>query len=305
MLDENSTFDIETFDTDGEIGIIGGADEPTERFIVQSLAENSEETTEMTTAENAPKNAKEMSVADAGITAVFGYAVVFAGLVVLMIVLYCTGAIFKSKDAKANAKRNNIKNMRFIAADATEYMTQMSQNGERADVIVMDPPRSGSTEAFVRAAASLKPSRIVYVSCEPETLGRDLAWFRREGYHAREAWPVDMFAFTECVETVVKLSLKKDTPKIEVTMEPSAESNYTPVEKATYGKIKAYVKEKYGVNVHTRYIAEVKRMCGLDMGENYNKSKKENPEVKHCPQDKVEYIKDALRYFKVIVEGEI
>ena len=107
------------------------------------------------------------------------------------------------------------------------------------------------------------------------------------------------------VETVVKLSLKKDTPKIEVTMEPSAESNYTPVEKATYGKIKAYVKEKYGVNVHTRYIAEVKRMCGLDMGENYNKSKKENPEVKHCPQDKVEYIKDALRYFKVIVEGEI
>lgn len=104
MLDENSTFDIETFDTDGEIGIIGGADEPTERFIVQSLAENSEETTEMTTAENAPKS-KELSVADAGITAVFGYAVVFAGLVVLMIVLYCTGAIFKSKDAKANAAK--------------------------------------------------------------------------------------------------------------------------------------------------------------------------------------------------------
>ena len=104
----------------------------------------------------------------------------------------------------------------------------------------------------------------------------------------------------EHVETVVKLSLKKDTPKIEVTMEPSAESNYTPTEKATYGKIKEYVKEKYGVNVHTRYIAEVKRMCGLDMGENYNKSKKDNPEVKHCPQEKVEYIKDALKYFNVI-----
>ena len=102
------------------------------------------------------------------------------------------------------------------------------------------------------------------------------------------------------IETVVKLSLKRDTPKIEVTMEPDEESNYTPQEKATYSKIKEYVKDKYGVNVHTSYIAQVKRMCGLDMGENYNKSKKENPEVKQCPQEKVEYIKDALRYFKLI-----
>ena len=102
------------------------------------------------------------------------------------------------------------------------------------------------------------------------------------------------------VETVVKLSLKKDTPKIELTMEPDEESNYTPEEKATYSKIKEYVKDKYGVNVHTSYIAQVKRMCGLDMGENYNKSKKENPEVKQCPQEKVEYIKDALRYYGLI-----
>ena len=101
-------------------------------------------------------------------------------------------------------------------------------------------------------------------------------------------------------ETVVKLSLKKDTPKIEVTMEPEEDSNYTPQEKATYSKIKEYVKDKYGVNVHTSYIAQVKRMCGLDMGENYNKSKKENPEVKQCPQEKVEYIKDALKHFNLI-----
>lgn len=102
------------------------------------------------------------------------------------------------------------------------------------------------------------------------------------------------------VETVVKLSLKKDTPKIEVTMEPDEESNYTPQEKATYSKIKEYVKDKYGVNVHTSYIAQVKRMCGLDMGENYNKSKKGNLEVKKCPQEKVEYIKDAMRHFNMI-----
>ena len=101
-------------------------------------------------------------------------------------------------------------------------------------------------------------------------------------------------------ETVVKLSLKKDTPKIEVTMEPDEESNYTPQEKATYSKIKEYVKDKYGVNVHTSYIAQVKRMCGLDMGENYNKSKKENSEVKQCPQEKVEYIRDALKHFGLI-----
>ena len=102
------------------------------------------------------------------------------------------------------------------------------------------------------------------------------------------------------METFVKLSLKKGTPKIEVTMEPDEESNYTPEEKATYQKIKDYVKDKHGVNVHTSYITQVKRMSGLDMDENYNKSKKENPEVKQCSQEKVEYIKDALRPFKLI-----
>lgn len=123
--------------------------------------------------------------------------------------------------------------------------------------------------------------------------------YLRDMYHGLENSQKE-FHDSIHVETVVKLSLKKDTPKIEVTMEPEEESNYTPQEKATYSKIKEYVKEKYGVNVHTSYIAQVKRMCGLDMGENYNKSKKGNPEVKQCPQEKVEYIKDALRHFKLI-----
>lgn len=101
-------------------------------------------------------------------------------------------------------------------------------------------------------------------------------------------------------ETVVKLSLKTDTPRFEVIMEPGDEHYYIPNEKVTYQKIKEYVKNKYGVNVHTSYIAQVKRMCGLEMGENYNKSKKENPEVKQCPPEKVEYIKDALEHFKLI-----
>lgn len=111
---------------------------------------------------------------------------------------------------------------------------------------------------------------------------------------------LDHYKSTYHVETVVKLSLKKDIPKIEVTMKPDEESNYTPEEKATYQKIKDYVKDKYGANVHTSYIAQVKRMCEIEMGENYNKSKKENPEVKQCPKEKEEYIKDALRCLGVI-----
>lgn len=75
---------------------------------------------------------------------------------------------------------------------------------------------------------------------------------------------------------------------------------YSPEEKATYPKIREYVKEKYGVDVHTSYIAELKRMCGLEMGQNYNKSKKEKAVVRHCPQEKMEYIKDALKYFSVV-----
>lgn len=83
-------------------------------------------------------------------------------------------------------------------------------------------------------------------------------------------------------------------------MEPGEEINYTPKEKATYQKIKGYVKDKYGVNVHTAYIAQVKRMCGLGMGENHHKSKKKNPDIKYCPKEKEEYIREALEYFELL-----
>ena len=225
------------------------------------------------------------------------------------------------RDAVTNAKRNDIKNVQFYNADAGQFMVEMAEyradqkknqvpdatkSGKKAtpdgnvDVVFMDPPRAGSDEAFLSSVIRLAPKRVVYISCNPETLARDLKYLTKHGYQAKECQPVDLFPWTKHVETVVKLSLKKDTPKIEVTMKPDEESNYTPEEKATYPKIKEYVKNKYGVNVHTSYIAQVKRMCGLDMGENYNKSKKENPEVKQCPQEKVEYIKDALRHFELI-----
>ena len=204
------------------------------------------------------------------------------------------------ENAKNNARINGLDNAEFYVGKSEEIAPELAEQGAVPDVIVVDPPRKGCDEALLDTIVKMRPERVVYVSCDSATLARDLKYLAARGYEVKTVQPVDQFCHTVHVETVVKLSRGSDTPKIEVTMEPDEESNYTPEEKATYQKIKDYVKDKYGVNVHTSYIAQVKRMCGLDMGENYNKSKKENPEVKQCPQEKVEYIKDALRYFKLI-----
>ena len=199
--------------------------------------------------------------------------------------------------AAENAERNGLDNCEFIADDVLKALDNIT---DRPDFIMLDPPRDGIHPKALEKIIDYGVDSMVYISCKPTSLARDLAVLQQRGYKVVKSCCVDMFPNTVHVETVVKLSLKKDTPKIEVTMEPDEESNYTPEEKATYQKIKDYVKDKYGVNVHTSYIAQVKRMCGLDMGENYNKSKKENPEVKQCPQEKVEYIKDALRHYGLI-----
>lgn len=205
------------------------------------------------------------------------------------------------EDAKRNAKLNGIENAEFYVGKSEEVLPKkLAEENVKADVIVVDPPRKGCEEALLKAILEMGVPKVVYVSCDSATLARDLRYLCDGGYEVERVRGVDMFGNSGHVETVVKLSLKKDTPKIEVCMEPDEESNYTPTERVTYQKIKEYVKEKYGVNVHTSYIAQVKRMCGLDVGENYNKSKKENPEVKQCPQEKIEYIKDALMQFGVI-----
>ena len=209
------------------------------------------------------------------------------------------------EDANRNAEINGIENAEFFVGKAEEILPEYYENyarehnGEKAyaDVIVVDPPRKGCDEALLRTMTEMSPKRIVYVSCDSATLARDLKYLCENGYRLEKVRAVDMFPMTVHVETVVQLSLKKDTPKIEVIMEPEEESNYTPKGKASYSNIKKYVKDKYGVNVHSRYIAEVKRLCGLEMGENYRKSKKENPDIKYCPPQKKEYIKEALRYF--------
>ena len=113
------------------------------------------------------------------------------------------------KDAISNAKLNKIDNAKFYQGDAGDFMIKMASKGEHADVVIMDPPRSGSTEEFMDAIVKMNPNRVVYISCNPETLARDLKYMAQKGYKANEAYPVDMFPMTEHVETVVKLTKTK------------------------------------------------------------------------------------------------
>lgn len=118
------------------------------------------------------------------------------------------------RDAKVNAKLNSVKNARFICADAGEFMREAAAAGEKFDVVFMDPPRAGSDKRFVDALGVCKPERIVYVSCNPETLARDLKFIERKGYKVEKIQPVDMFPHTNHVECVVLLSRKDVSEKI-------------------------------------------------------------------------------------------
>ena len=153
----------------------------------------------------------------------------------------------------------------------------------------------------MRSAAKLGPDRIVYISCNPETLGRDLKVFRRLGYQAGEVWPVDMFPWTESCETVVLLSkgeINSKKVRVEFSLEDMDMSGFQ--KGATYEQIKAYVLEHTGVKVSSLYISQVKRKCGLDVGHNYNLSKKENAKVPKCPPEKEKAIMEALKHFQMI-----
>ena len=207
------------------------------------------------------------------------------------------------KDAKRNAERNGLTNIRFVNADATQFMTQMAEEKEPVDVLFMDPPRSGSTEEFLRAAIRLSPERIVYVSCGPDTLARDLKFVLRNScYVVKRAVGVDMFPGTSHVETVCLLSklheakhhvrVKLDMDEMDIT---SAES------KATYEEIKKYVAEHNdGMKASSLNIAQVKAKYGIIERENYNKAKSEEARQPVCPKDKEEAIVEALKAFRMI-----
>ena len=112
------------------------------------------------------------------------------------------------RDAISNAKKNNVKNIRFYQNDAGKFMVGMAEAGEKADIVIMDPPRAGSTEEFMSSVVTLNPKRVVYISCNPETQARDLKYFVKHGYKVEECWPFDLFPWTEHVETVCLLSRK-------------------------------------------------------------------------------------------------
>lgn len=217
------------------------------------------------------------------------------------------------RDARNNAKANQIRNIQFYQNDAGKFLVEMAGQGAKVDVVLMDPPRSGSTEEFMNSVAQIGPERIVYVSCNPETLVRDLKYFKKKGYRVAKGVGVDMFPFTEHVETVVLLSHKKADSYIHIDVEfgegegkipvdsiaKRAEA-YKPKEKVTYKMIKEYIEAKYGFKVHTAYIAEVKRNLGLPMYDAPNAVEELKQPRKHPTPEKVEAIKDALRYFAVI-----
>ena len=218
------------------------------------------------------------------------------------------------ENAKENACLNGFDNTEFFVGKAEEVLPeQFARTGERADVIVVDPPRKGCDETLLSTIIEMQPDRVVYVSCDSATLARDLKYLCERGYELKKVCPVDMFPNTVSVETVVLLSHKKPDGHINVNVEfgegegkvpldniaKRAES-YKPKERVTYKMIKEYIEAKYGFKVHTAYIAEVKRDLGLPMYDALNAVEELKKPRKHPTAEKVEAIKDALKHFEVI-----
>ena len=218
------------------------------------------------------------------------------------------------EDARRNAELNDITNVEFFVGKAEEVLPrEYEKNGVYADVIVVDPPRKGCDEVLLQTILKMQPERVVYVSCDSATLARDLRYLCNHGYELRKVCGVDQFPQTTHVETVVLLSHKKPDGHINVKVEfgegerkvpldniAKRAEEYKPKERVTYKMIKEYIEAKYGFKVHTAYIAEVKRDLGLPMYDAPNAVEELKQPRKHPTAEKVEAIKDALKYFGVI-----
>ena len=233
------------------------------------------------------------------------------------------------ENAKENAKLNGLENTEFFVGKAEEVLPrEYKKNGVYADVIVVDPPRKGCDETLLETMVEMNPDRIVYVSCDSATLARDLKYLCERGYELRKVCPVDQFGMTVHVETVVLLSQHRDkntcldergSRQIEMQASRLAsllaqkpddtieidldldELDATSAElKATYQEIKDYVLKEFGLKVSSLYISQVKRKCGIEVGENYNLPKSENARVPQCPKEKEDAIKAALKYFAML-----
>ena len=203
------------------------------------------------------------------------------------------------QDAIGNARHNGVKNARFFAADATFWIREAAAAGEKADVIFMDPPREGSTPEFLASVARMAPKRVVYVSCNPVTLARDLATLTKLGYKAEGFTPVDMFPHTEHIETVCLLVLRNPVTHINIDVDVE-EMVQDKRGMATYGQIKEYVLEHSGLKVSSLYIAQVKQKHGIIERENYNKPKSDDARQPQCPLEKERAITEALKHFGML-----
>ena len=205
------------------------------------------------------------------------------------------------ENAKENAKLNGLENTEFFVGKAEEVLPrEYKKNGVYADVIVVDPPRKGCDETLLETMIEMNPERIVYVSCDSATLARDLKYLCARGYELRKVCPVDQFGMTVHVETVVLLSQQKPDDTIEIDLDLDELDATSAETKATYQEIKDYVLKEFGLKVSNLYISQIKRKCGIEVGENYNLPKTENPKVPQCPKEKEDAIKAALKYFAMI-----
>ena len=204
------------------------------------------------------------------------------------------------KKAVMNAGLNGLQNVRFYNDDSGSFMEDLARKNETADVVFMDPPRSGASDEFLQSLLVLSPKKIVYVSCNPVTLGENLAVLVDAGYRMKKAVPVDMFPFVEGIETVVLLSQQKPDDHIEIEINLDEIDATSAESKATYKEIEEWVQEHYGFHVTNLNIAQVKQKHGIIERENYNKPKSENSRQPGCPEEKVKAIEDALRHFQMI-----
>lgn len=214
------------------------------------------------------------------------------------------------KAAGENAHLNGIENCRFIAGDVLKVLDDIQ---EKPDFIVLDPPRDGIHPKALPKIIDYGVDKLVYISCKPTSLARDLEMFLGRGYQVEKVCCVDQFCQTVHVETVVLLSHKKPDGHINVKVEfgegegkvpldniAKRAEEYKPKERVTYKMIKEYIEAKYGFKVHTAYIAEVKRDLGLPMYDAPNAVEELKQPRKHPTAEKVEAIKDALKYYKMI-----
>ncbi|MCR4671899.1 MAG: 23S rRNA (uracil(1939)-C(5))-methyltransferase RlmD [Lachnospiraceae bacterium] len=206
------------------------------------------------------------------------------------------------ENARQNAELSGISNVRFLLGKAEDVVpAEHRQHGISADIIIVDPPRKGCDRALIDCMVKVAPKKIVYVSCDPATLARDVKLLREGGYRLVKAQPVDMFPQTVGIETVCllsKLSEAKHHISVQVDMD---ELDLTAAEsKATYEEIQEWVKEKYGFHVSHLNIAKTKHKCGIIERQNYNLPKSENSRSPETPKEKEEAIIEAFRHFQMI-----